>query len=100
MGYSDDFTYFSLDREWGGFGYFHKDEVFYAFICFGLTAGFFGSLGYVISLLFFSPVIVSASFLFEPFLGQMIGFWMKIDHFPGWFTWIGTFCVLFGVLSI
>ena len=100
ISYPDDFKYFSLDPYWGGFGYFNSDEAFYALFCFGMTGGFWGSLGYVISLLFFSPVIVSASFLFEPFVGQMIGYWMDIDHFPGWLTWTGTFCVFFGVLGI
>lgn len=100
IAFSDEFTFFSMDRERGGFGLLDPEEVFAAFICFGSTSGFFGSSGYVICLLFFSPVIVSASFLFEPFLGQLIGYWMEIDHFPGWSTWVGTLCVLIGVLAI
>ena len=98
--YPDDFEFFSLDPLWGGFGFAHKDEVFAAFVCFGTSAGFFGNAGYVICLLFFSPVIVSATFLFEPFLGQLIGYLMKIDKFPGWMTIIGTVLVLIGVLGI
>ena len=61
--YPGDFVYFSTDREWGGFGLFAPEEAFAALVCFGSTAGFFGSCGSVICLLFFSPVIVSASFL-------------------------------------
>ena len=98
--YAGDFKFFSLDREWGGFGFAHEDEAFVAFACYGTSAGFFGNAGYVICLIFFSPVIVSASFLAEPFLGQMIGFAMNIDRFPGWLTWVGTALVLFGVLGI
>ena len=71
-----------------------------AILGFGLSAGFFGNAGYVICLIFFSPVIVSASFLLEPFIGQLVGYWMDIDHFPGWATWVGTSLACVGVLMI
>ena len=64
----DDFKFFSLDVNMGGFGFFNKDEWVYGVICFGLSAGFFGMAGWVLCLLFFSPVITSASFLFEIFI--------------------------------
>ena len=98
--YPSQFSLFSMDRDWGGFGLFHPEEAFYAIVCFGMTSGFWGSLGFVIALYFFSPVIVSASILFLPFLGQLIGYWMDIDMLPGWLTWSGTVCVFFGVLGI
>lgn len=98
--FNKDFDLFSMDVNWGGFGFFDKEEAFAAIVCYGLSAGFFGNAGYVICLLFFSPVIVSACFLFEPFLGQLFGYWMDIDRFPGWLTWLGTFLVLVGILLI
>ena len=98
--YSDRFVFFSLDIQWGGFGFCDENQAVKAILFYGLSAGFFGNAGYVICLLFFSPVIVSACFLFEPFLGQFIGYWMGIDHFPGWLTWVGTFLVLVGILLI
>ena len=91
---------FSNDAEWGGFGFLNKDKFFDTFFIFGMSAGFWGSAGYIISLLFFSPVIVSASFLTEPFLGQLFGYWMNIDAFPGLMTWLGTLLVCLGILSI
>mmetsp|Transcript_25724 Transcript_25724/g.34366 ORF Transcript_25724/g.34366 Transcript_25724/m.34366 type:complete len:210 (-) Transcript_25724:264-893(-) len=62
----DEFKFFSLDKNWGAFGMFHSDEVVTAFFVYGPSAGFFGVAGYVCALKFFSPVVVSAAFLFEP----------------------------------
>ena len=100
LAFSSEFSLFSLDPHWGGFGFLDEGEAFAAIVCYGLSCGFFGNAGYVICLLFFSPVIVSACFLFEPFLSQMFGYWMDIDRFPGWLTWVGTFLVLVGILLI
>jgi len=65
--YSGEFKFFSVDTNWGAFGFFTDEPV--AVICYALSGGFFGVCGYVLALLFFSPVIVSASFLLEPFVG-------------------------------
>ena len=96
---TDGYALFSTDKITGGFGFLNPDEALVAFVYFAL-AGFWGVAGYVISLLFFSPVIVSASILFEPFVSQMIGYWMDIDRLPGWLTWVGTVITTFGILSI
>ena len=81
-------------------GMFHEDEFVTAFFIYGPSAGFFGNAGYIICLKFFSSVVVSASLLFEPFLSQMIGFWLDIDALPGWMTWLGTFLVFIGIALI
>lgn len=99
MSYSD-FEFFSMDAEWGGFGFLDQNEAVAAILWYGLSAGFFGNPGYIICLLFFSPVVVTATYLFEPFLGQLFGYLMEIDHFPGFLTWLGTFLVLIGILLI
>ena len=96
----EDYQWFSLDVKMGGFGFLNSDEAFMAIVCYGLATGFFGSACYVICLLFFSPVITSAAYLFEIFGSQLIGYIMDIDKFPGWLTWVGTLCVLFGVLFL
>ena len=93
-----DYQFFSTNPMSGGLGLFTQD--FSAVVSFSLSAGFFGNVGYVISLLFFSPVIVSAVFLFEPALGQLLSYFAGIDEFPGWMTWSGTACVFFGILLI
>ena len=100
VSYPGQFTYLSLDREWGGFGLLNSEEALYAFLCLGLTVGFWGSLGYVFSLIFFSPVIVSATLLFLPFISQMLGYWLNIDYFPGWLTWTGNVCAFIGLFAI
>ena len=66
--FKDDFS-LTTDKEWGAFGFLNGDHAVEALLFFGPSSGFFGNAGYVISLLFFSPVIVSASFLMEPFIG-------------------------------
>ena len=99
--YKDEgYEVFSTDKYLGAFGFFHKDQALVAILGFGTAAGFFGHAGYILCLFFFSPVIVSASFLAEPFLSQMVGYWMGIDHFPGVATWIGTTLACSGVLLI
>ena len=100
MLYPDDYMIFSLDQQWGGFGFAHKDEAFAAFVCFGLSSGFFGTVGFILCLVFFSPVIVSSCILLLPFVGQIIGFAMDLDRLPGWMTWVGTALVCLGVLGI
>ena len=96
----EDYKVFSVDKEWGAFGMFHTEHAVMAILGYGSSCGFFGNAGYVLSLIFFSPVIVSASFLLEPFIGQLVGYWTGIDHFPGWATWVGTTVACLGVLFI
>ena len=99
-GVHSEYKFASNDKMFGAFGWLNEDEALVAILCFGPTAGFWGNAGYVVALLFFSPVIVSASFLFEPFIGQIVGFLMDIDHLPGWLTWVGTCLVFCGILGI
>ena len=54
----------------------------------------------MVCLVFFSPVIVSAAYLFEPFIGQLLGYWLGIDLMPGVATWLGTFIATIGVAVI
>ena len=44
----------------------------------------------MLALLFFDPIVVSNSLLFEPFIAQMLGFAVGIDEMPGALTWLGT----------
>ena len=94
------YQFASTDKNHGAFGFLNDEIILVVLLCFGPAAGFFGNAGYVVSLLFFSPVIVSACFLFEPFISQMIGYWLDIDLLPGWLTWVGTSLVFLGILGI
>ena len=91
---------FSLDPVEGCFGFLDGDRAVTSLLIFGLPAGFLGNAGYIICLMFFSPVIVSSMFLLEPLIAQCFGWAMGIDEAPGWFTWIGTLLVLVGILLV
>ena len=96
----DDYEFFSNDKMMGGFGFMHPDEAVYGVICFGLSAGFFAMAGWVLCLLFFSPVVITGTFLFEIFISQFLGFMLNIDKLPSWLTWVGTVVVIIGVLLL
>ena len=57
------YEFASVDKDHGAFGFLNEEIVLVAMLCFGPAAGFWGNAGYVVSLLFFSPVITSACFL-------------------------------------
>ena len=57
---------FSIDSVWGCFGFLNSEDFVSNILVFGLSAGFFGNTGYIISLAFFSPAVISATFLLEP----------------------------------
>jgi hypothetical protein len=59
---------FSIDAVWGCFGFLNAEDIFFTLVVFGLPAGFFGNSGYIVALAFFSPQIVTMSFLIEPFM--------------------------------
>jgi hypothetical protein len=65
-----------------------------------IFASLFGSAGYVLSLLFFSPLVTSNSFLVEPFIAQVLGFLLGLDALPGIMTVLGTFCAIAGIIFI
>lgn len=63
-------------------------------------ASFFGSAGYTLSLLFFSPLLVSSSFLLEPIIAQVLGYLMGLDQIPGVMTALGSFFAIYGIWYI
>ena len=96
--YSKEFLFFSLDKNWGAFGFLAEEPV--GVIFFGLSSGYFGGPGCAVCLLFFSPVTVTTFLLLCPFIGQMIGYWLDFDQMPGWLTWVGTSLVIAGIIAI
>ena len=56
-----------------------------------------GSAGYVLCLLFYSPLVVSNSYMLEPFIAQLLGYAIGLDKFPGIFTFIGAIITLYGI---
>jgi drug/metabolite transporter (DMT)-like permease len=66
--YDDEVMLLSIDPKNGMLGFFHKDAALVAFIPYGILGSFFGGAGYVMSLLFYTPVVTSNAFLLEPFV--------------------------------
>ena len=58
----------SINPEYGCFGFFNPSSALIAFVPYGICSSLFGSAGYVISLLFFSPLVVTNAFLTTPFV--------------------------------
>ena len=74
--------------------------MFIALVPYGILASFCGSAGYVLCLLFYSPVVTSNSYLIEPFIAQAMGFFMGIDHMPGLLTLLGTLLAIAGIMFL
>ena len=69
-------------------------------IPFGFFSAFCGSAGYVLCLLWYSPVVTSNSYLVEPFIAQALGCAIGIDEMPGALTLIGTLLAIAGIMFL
>ena len=96
----EDFTYFSTDIHMGGFGFLHPDQIINGLVLFGIISGFLTLTGSILCLQFISPLIVTASFLSQIFIGQFLGFLLEIDKMPGYLTLTGTIVVFVGILIL
>jgi len=67
---------------------------------YGILCSFFGSAGYVLTLIFFSPLVTSNAYLIEPFIAQLLGYSLGLDLMPGIMTLVGTLCALAGIVFI
>ena len=95
-----DIELFSFDMNTGCLGFFDPRIAFIAFVPFGIFCSIMGSAGYVICLLFYSPLVVSNAFLIEPFVAQLLGFFLDIDNFPGLLTIFGAGITVLGIYFI
>ena len=59
---------FGMQKD-GLFGFLRSELLFDAVLMNGFFAGFWGVCGYVVALMFFSPVVVMNCFLLEPIVG-------------------------------
>lgn len=92
---------FSFNTEIGCLGFLNlADNALLPLFCYALFASFFGSAGYVLCLLFYSPLVTSNAYLLEPFFAQMLGFWLGLDKLPGAMTGIGTLFAILGIAFI
>jgi len=64
----DQVQFFSTDKEYGIFGFANEEIAFDAFVYIGFFSTTLGASGYVLSLHFYSPLLVSNCYLLEPFI--------------------------------
>jgi drug/metabolite transporter (DMT)-like permease len=66
--YDDDVEIFSFDTQKGCLGFLNPKVIMMTMLPYGILCSLMGSAGYVLSLVFFPPEVVSNSFLLEPFV--------------------------------
>ena len=67
---------------------------------YSIFSSFFGSAGYILCLLFYSPLVTSNAYLLEPFFAQSLGYMLGLDSLPGIMTAVGTIFAIFGIAFI
>ena len=89
---------FSFNRETGCLGFLNVHNEVLPLLGYSVFSSFFGSAGYVLCLLFFSPLVTSNAYLLEPFFAQLLGFLLGLDKLPGLMTGIGTLFAIAGIM--
>ena len=89
---------FSNDPIWGCLGFMNSQTWLFAYVALGIGSGLGFWVAGMLALMIFSPVIVANSLLLEPFVAQMLGYFMGIDNMPGALTWIGTVFASIGLV--
>lgn len=69
-------------------------------LLYAIFASFFGSAGYTLSLLFFTPLVTCNAYLIEPIIAQTLGYAFGLDSMPGSMTAVGTLFAIFGIFQI
>ena len=84
----------------GCLGFFDRRIALFAFIPFGIFCAIMGSAGYVACLKFYTPLVVSNAYLVEPFLAQLLGYYLGFDKCPGVLTVFGSVMTVVGIIFI
>ena len=100
LGDGPSFEIWSMNPTSGLFGFLNPQCAFVAFVPYGIFCSLFCNAGLIISLLFFSPLVVSGSFLLQPLFAQVLGTVIGIDKPPGTLTIVGTLSIIFGITWI
>ena len=88
----------SFDAETGCLGFLNIfSNPILPLFSYALFASFFGSAGYILCLLFYSPLVTSNAYLVEPFFAQLLGFGLGLDRLPGLMTAFGTLFAVAGI---
>jgi hypothetical protein len=84
----------------GCLGFLNPNQPLLPLLLYALFASFFGSAGYTLCLLFFSPLVTCNAYLVEPLLAQILGYGVGLDKLPGFLTAIGTVFAIYGIMYI
>ena len=84
----------------GCLGFLNPNQPLLPLLLYALFASFFGSAGYTLCLLFFSPLVTCNAYLVEPLLAQIFGYGVGLDKLPGFLTAIGTVFAIYGIMYI
>ena len=93
-------VFLSMDPKYGCFGFLARENALFCLIPYGILCGFFGSAGYILTLLFYSPLVTTSAIIAEPLVAQLMGCMFGFDLFPGWMTILGGVVAIAGVLAI
>ncbi|DAZ94413.1 TPA: hypothetical protein N0F65_003442 [Lagenidium giganteum] len=83
----------SMDPQRGLFGWVHHLPI-EAYVV--LIGSFAGTMGFIRSMKYFDPLVVSVTMLMEPVVATIIGIFLGVDALPGLATFVGGAAVLFG----
>lgn len=78
----------------GLFFWLDSKMCFQSIFLYGFFATFFGSVGYLLSLQFYSPLVVMNSYMLEPVFAQIFGCMFGIDKIPSPITVFALIIVL------
>jgi drug/metabolite transporter (DMT)-like permease len=91
---------FDLSSKKGLFGWLDGQQAFTAIFFYGFFATFFGSIGYILSMQFHSPLVVMNAYLLEPLIAQILGCIFGIDLMPSMLTILGVILIFGGTLLV
>jgi len=84
----------------GCLGFLNPNQPLIPLICYAILASVFGSAGYTLSLLFYTPLVTCYAYLVEPFLAQALGYLCGLDQLPGVMTAAGTVLAICGIMYL
>lgn len=91
---------FSFDPAVGCLGFLNPNQNLLQLAMYAIFASFFGSAGYTLSLLFYSPLVTCNAYLIEPLIAQTLGYLAGLDAIPGFMTAVGTVFAIYGIMYI
>ena len=90
----------NLHRRHGLFGWLCADLAFTSIFWMGFFATFCGSIGYLLSMQFYSPMACMNAYLLEPFFAQILGCAFGVDKRPGFLTIAGVIAIAVATVMV